>query len=69
MVLVIILGICLGVALAFMITAIMVDSSTNKGDSKASFRDWANKPIKIIEKKDNVNPNNMMNGVNSKKII
>ena len=69
MVLVIILGICLGVALAFMITAIMVDSSTNKGDGKASFRDWANKPIKIIEKKDNVNPNNMMNGVNSKKII
>lgn len=54
MFLVFIFGIVLGIACGFAITAFLADKSNNKGDSKASFRDWSNEPLKIIEKKDNI---------------
>ena len=53
----ILLGIAFSVCLAFMVTMIVVRKSNDMGDSKGSFYSFAGTNVRILSKKDGVNPN------------
>lgn len=51
----IIFGCLIGFAFAYMLTAKLVASSNDHGDSRNNFTDFADYPLHIIEKKNNLN--------------
>jgi len=51
----IIFGCLIGFAFAYMLTAKLVASSNDHGDSRNNFKDFADYPLHIIEKKNNLN--------------
>ena len=52
----IILGIAMSVCLSFMITMIIVCKSNDMGDSKGTFYSFAGTNVRMLSKKDGVNP-------------
>ena len=50
----IILGCLLGFAFAYMVTGILVAKSNNHGDSKGNFTDFAQYPLNVTCRKDNL---------------
>lgn len=52
----IIFGCLIGFALAYMITAKLVTASNDHGDSRNNFTDFADYPLNMIEKQNNVRP-------------
>lgn len=48
------IGFALGVGIAYLITAGLVKSSNDLGDSKGKFRDFSDEPLNVIESKNRV---------------
>lgn len=53
----IILGIVIALCFSFMVTMLIVRKSNDMGDSKGTFREFSDSPLRIISKKDGVNAN------------
>jgi len=52
-----ILGVIVGIGVAYLITALLVKSSNDLGDSVGQFKDFSKESLKVIEKKDGVSRN------------
>ena len=52
----IILGIAFSACLSFMITMMVVRNSNDMGDSKGTFTTFAGSSVRMLNKKDGVNP-------------
>lgn len=53
----VLLGLALAAALAFMITMFSVAKSNDLGNSKGEFRTFSTNPLRMINRKDRINPN------------